>query len=319
MHNSKELYQKLIADLTTEKQYYFAERGEGMLQCREKNADRIFLINQNSQEAWELISANGRFSFWDASAVEIASALNMPYRAKRNAIELNAPFYFGINEFNNGVACVSWTLQPDGRYYADESGFGMEDDDEITVYAFIDNMANILIPFQPMDDDLKNRYRNQAMEISKNIDEIPYICLVPELTLPLSENTNLKAHTDKLQKIIYGMMLQFGSQAKNAYKHEENQGRLGIFTAINPNPEHYLSLTILGNLVEGTDDTYEIILVTSLFKEGTEPLGCCTKMGKFNSKEIEEIMGIEENSKIILDNFLHSVDMIYSGNMPQPQ
>lgn len=317
MQNSKQLYKVLAADFKSEKKYYFANRGEGMLQGREKSTDRIFLVNKNTQEAWELISANGRFSFWDASAVEIASVLNIPYRAQRNAIELQAPYHFGINEFKSGVAYVSWTLQPDGRYYADEDGFGMEDDDEINVYAFIDCSANILIPFQPMDDDLRNRYRIQAMNISKNREEIPYVCLSPDMTLPLSENTNLQAHKDKLWKIVYGMMFQFGSPAMNAYKYDEYQGRIGIFTAINPNPEHYLSLTILGNLVEGTDDTYEIVIVTSLFKEGEEPQGCCTKMGVFNSVEIEEIMSVEDNAELILNNFLESADMIYSGNLPK--
>lgn len=168
-----------------------------------------------------------------------------------------------------------------------------------------------------MDDDLKNRYRMQALKISKNREEVPYVCLSPEMTLPLCENTNLEAHRDKLRKIVYGMMSQFGSQAKNAYMHEEYQGRLGIFTAINPNPEHYLSLTILGNLVEGTDDTYEIIIVTSLFKEDEEPQGCCTKMCEFNSFEIEEIMSLEDNAELILNDFIESAEMIYSGTLPQ--
>lgn len=319
MQNSKQLYKTLAADFKSEKKYYFADRGDGMMQGREKSSDRLFLVNKNTQEAWELITASGNFSFWDASAVEIASVLNMPYRAQRNAIELHAPYHFGINEFKNGVAYVSWTLQPDGRYYADEDGFGMEDDEEITIYAFIDCSANIIIPFQPMDDGLKKRYRMQALNISKNREEVPYVCLAPEITLPLAENTNLEAHKDKLQKIVAGMMYQFGSQTKNAYRHDEYEGRLGIFTAINPNPEHYLSLTILGNIIEGTDDTYEIIIVTSLFKEGEEPQGCCTKMGEFTSIEIEEIMSIEDNVELILNNFIESADMIYSGKLPKLQ
>lgn len=316
MTNPKQLYKVLAANFKFEKKYYFANRGEGMMQGRDKSTDRVFLVNKNTKEAWELIAANSRFSFWDASAVEIASVLNMPYRAQRNAIELHAPYHFGINEFNDGIACVSWTLEPDGRYYADEDGFGMEDDDEITIYAFIDRSANILIPFQPMDDDLKARYREQAIIISKNLEEVPYICLAPEMTIPLSENTNLEAHKDKLHKIVYGMMFQFGSQARNAYRHDEYEGRLGIFTALNPTPEHYLSLTILGNPIEGTDDTYEIVIVTSLYKEGEEPQGCCTKKGEFNSIEIEEIMCMEDNAELILNDFLESAKMIYSGTLP---
>ena len=317
MTTPKELYKTLSADFKAEKNFYFADRGEGMMQVWEKGSSRIFLVNKKAKEAWELITANGNFSFWDASAVEIASAFGLPYKSQRNAVELHAPYHFGVNEFEDGVAYVSWTLQPDGRYYADEDGFGMEDDDEINFYAFIDKQANILIPFQAMDKELMSRYRKQAIAISKNRDEVPYICLSPDMTLPLSENTNLVAHKEKLLKIIYGMMYQFGSQAKNAYKHEEYEGRLGIFTAINPNPEHYLSISILGNAAENENGKYEVSILTALFKNGEEPQGCRTSMGIYDTAEIEDIMSIEGNAQMILDDFLESVQMIYSGNLPK--
>ena len=43
-------------------------------------------------------------------------------------------------------------LHPDGRYYADEDGFGMEDDDEENIYCIIDSNLRIIIPWQPMTD-----------------------------------------------------------------------------------------------------------------------------------------------------------------------
>lgn len=317
MTTPKELYTELSADFKIERKYSFADRGEGMMQCREKLTDRVFLVNKKTKEAWELLTANGRFSFWDASAVEIAGTFNLPYKAQRNAVEQRAPYYFGINEFMDGVAYVSWTLQPDGRYYADEDGFGMTDDDEINFYAFIDTKSSVLVPFQQMDDALLEKYRRQAINISKNQEEIPYVCLVPEMTIPTDENRNLLAHKEKLQRIIYGMMYQFASQARNAYKHPEYEGRLGIFSAINPDPKHYLSLTIYGNLIEGSTDSYEIYIVTALFKEGEEPQGCSTPMGTFNIEQIEDIMSIEDNVPLIFDDFMESVNLIYSGNLPK--
>lgn len=312
-----ELYKTLSADFKAERKFYFADRGEGMMQAREKDSSRILLVNKKTKEAWELLTANGRFSFWDASAVEIASTFTLPYKSQRNAVEQRAPYYFGINEFKDGVAYVSWTLQPDGRYYADEDGYGMTDDEEINFYAFIDAKANVLVPFQPMDDRLISRYRKQAVIISKNSDETPYVCLAPEMTIPASENRNLDAHKDKLQKIIYGMMYQFASQARNAYKHPEYEGRLGIFSAINPDPKHYLSLTIYGNIAEDNKNSYEIYIVTALFKEGEEPQGCSTPMGTFDIEQIDEIMSIEDNVSMIYDDFLESVEMISSGNLPK--
>lgn len=317
MNTPKDLYTKLSADFKTERMYSFADRGEGMMQCREKTTNRVFLVNKKTKEAWELITANGRFSFWDASAVEIAATFDLPYKSQRNAVELRAPYYFGINEFKDGVAYVSWTLQPDSMYYADEDGFGMTNDDEINFYAFIDTKASVLIPFQQMDDKLRERYRKQAINIFKNKEEIPYVCLVPEMTIPVSENRNLNAHREKLQRIIYGMMYQFASQARNAYKHPEYEGRLGIFSAINPDPKHYLSLTLYGNLAEESKELYEVYIVTALFKEGEEPQGCSSPIGTFKVEQIEEAMSIEDNVPLIFDDFVESANLIYSGNLPK--
>lgn len=41
-----------------------------------------------------------------------------------------------------------WQIQPDGRYWADDDGFGMEDDEEITLYSFIDQNGKFMGPFQ---------------------------------------------------------------------------------------------------------------------------------------------------------------------------
>lgn len=317
MTKPKELYKRLSVDFKKEENFLFVNRGEGMMQGLERNTKRVFLVNKKTREAWELISANGKFSFWDASAVEIASAFDLPDTSLCNVLELNSPYHFCINEFRDGIAYVSWTLQPDGRYYADEDGFGMEDDEEIRFDAFIDTQAHILIPFQAMDESLRALYRKQAILISRNREEVPYVCLLPEITIPVSENTNLAAHKEKLLRIINGAMFQFGSQAQNVYKNDEYKERLGVFTPINPTPEHFLSLTILGNAVKDEDEKYELTIITTLFKEGEEPQGCGSEMGTFTPTEIENIMSIEDNAQLILDDFLEAVRMLYSDESPK--
>ena len=317
MTTPKDLYKELAADFLSGERYYFAKRGEGMILGWEKFGKRVFLLNKDTEEAWELLSAASRFAEWDAAAVEIAATFDLPYGAQRNAVELRAKYYFGVNSFEDGVASVDWTLEPDGRYYADEYGYGMTDDEEISFHAFIDRAGHILVPFQPMDEELMRHYREQAVKIAKNREDVPYVCLAPSMTIPNEESTNLEAHREKLYKVIYGMMYQFGSQARHLEKYVENDGRIGIFTAINPNEKEHLSLTLLGNKLEGDDAKYEVIIVTCLFKEGKEPQGICTKMGELSPLEIEDVMGIEENADLILADFIESAKMIYSGNIPK--
>ena len=56
-------------------------------------------------------------------------------------------FNFSIYRFTDGKAQVSWTLQPDGRYFEDEDGFGAEPFCEITLHSYIDKCGNFLCPF----------------------------------------------------------------------------------------------------------------------------------------------------------------------------
>jgi len=43
---------------------------------------------------------------------------------------------------------VEWTLQPDGRYFEDEDGFGAENCEEITLYSYIDTNGIFTEPFK---------------------------------------------------------------------------------------------------------------------------------------------------------------------------
>lgn len=56
-------------------------------------------------------------------------------------------FSFSVYGFSDGFALVSWTLQPDGRYFEDEDGFGAENCEEIVLYSKIDENGLFTEPF----------------------------------------------------------------------------------------------------------------------------------------------------------------------------
>jgi len=56
-------------------------------------------------------------------------------------------FGFRISVFRDGKAKVSWTPQPDGRYFEDEDGFGAENCEEITLYSYLDEDGRFTEPF----------------------------------------------------------------------------------------------------------------------------------------------------------------------------
>lgn len=97
------------------------------------------------------------------------SIKQLPEKAKIRAQDMSAQFPTFIRGFRKGVAEVSWQLNPDGRYYMDDDGFGMTSDEEITVYGFIDSEMNVLVKFQYIDEDWKrlDKMRREAVETLK--------------------------------------------------------------------------------------------------------------------------------------------------------
>ena len=80
---------------------------------------------------------------------------------------LDAHFPTRIRSFENGVAQVSWQLNPDGMYYMDEDGYGMTDDDEVEIYGFIDRKGNVIVKFKNIHEDwnLLKEMRKEAESI----------------------------------------------------------------------------------------------------------------------------------------------------------
>ena len=67
------------------------------------------------------------------------------------SLEKYARFGIGFDKTDDGRRILIWTVQPDGRYWADDDGFGMEDDDEINLYAYVDDDGNFLSKFRIYD------------------------------------------------------------------------------------------------------------------------------------------------------------------------
>ena len=97
-------------------------------------------------------------------------------KAVEHTYDLNHRYvdYGGLgrySDYRNGICCLCWMLYPDGRYFADEDGFGMEDNDEENIYCIIDNNLRVIIPWQPMTDEEMATRMQEAREIIKKEDK----------------------------------------------------------------------------------------------------------------------------------------------------
>ena len=79
--------------------------------------------------------------------------------------------------FKNGFCALDWTLYPDGRYFADEGGFGMEDNDEEVVYCIINKNLDIVVPFY---DNLLYQHKSHDFHFSWHYLSFPLLPALPD-------------------------------------------------------------------------------------------------------------------------------------------
>lgn len=150
-NKAKKLYQELNTDKFKEYPYEMSDLGEGMTVVNEVMWGYWkprFLINHNTKCAYEFINSMQDLVTVTEDDIDWESLKDLPEDAQRTAKALSFHFPSFILGFKNGVAEVSWQLNPDGRYYMDEDGYGMTDDEEVEIYGFIDQNANVVVKFR---------------------------------------------------------------------------------------------------------------------------------------------------------------------------
>lgn len=122
--------------------------GENMAILNE-NGKSFTILNKETGKLRKIVSEEGRLLVDDSEIDFDAIEKGCPDFEGGKYVE----YYFGIfREFKNGVCAICWTVYPDGRYFADEDGFGMEHNNEENAYCIINRNLEIIVPFQPMKD-----------------------------------------------------------------------------------------------------------------------------------------------------------------------
>ena len=166
----EKLYQLLTTDRYRNRPYETNDLGEGMAVINETMWGwwkHRFLINHNTKCAYEFMDKDQKLVTVTQDDIDWDSLKELPEDVQRTARALSFHFPSFIRKFHNGVAEVSWQLNPDGRYYMDEDGFGMTDDEEVEIYGFIDQNAKVLVKFKNINENYREleKMRKQAEEI----------------------------------------------------------------------------------------------------------------------------------------------------------
>lgn len=110
-----------------------------------------YLVNQATGKVRKIVERRKLVGFPDDEIdFEAIDKLEHSHNAHTRDID-----YADINcwaNCKNGLIALSWMLYPDGRYFADEDGFGMEDNDEVTVYCVMNEDLEVIRPFAPVEN-----------------------------------------------------------------------------------------------------------------------------------------------------------------------
>ena len=103
-----------------------------------------FLLDNKTQEAFEFLDMNEHFVKFSENDVEWSTLRDVPGDAWGRARTGNATYPTHVGKFENGIAKVWWQINPDGRYFMDEDGYGMTDDEEIELVGAIDRTGKVV-------------------------------------------------------------------------------------------------------------------------------------------------------------------------------
>lgn len=144
-------YAELMENQEIREAYSIYERGEHILIFSRKGwgEKEMYMVNTVTQKAYHLVDREGYIrSFTNDDIDPTVFEAGHTSRATALIVEYAK---LSISQFKDGKATIEWMLYPDGRYFADEDGFGMEDNDEVDVAAVIDEDCKVIEKFKLVD------------------------------------------------------------------------------------------------------------------------------------------------------------------------
>ena len=107
-----------------------------------------YLINRDEELAYEFIDDDMEFALVGDEDIDWDSLEGVPEYAINVAKTKSAEFPTRLRCYEDGIAEVEWTLNPDGRYYMDEDGYGMTDDEQISLFGYVDKYGRVVAKFR---------------------------------------------------------------------------------------------------------------------------------------------------------------------------
>ena len=162
------LYKKLTEKKLSEGLYKTNDLGEGMgvvYQTIYGWWKPRYILNHTTKTAFEFMSHSQYLLTVEEEDIEWSTLKKLSEDIQENARVQFAMYPTFVEGFRNGVARVRWQINPDGRYWMDDDGFGMTSDIEVEIYGYINKEGKVVGKFRlPSEKDKNVDYRKLAEE-----------------------------------------------------------------------------------------------------------------------------------------------------------
>ena len=145
------LYKKLLGSKYRTYPYQVGDLHEGMATVELvffSYWKPLYLVDHRSKRAWKFMDTSCSLLTITGDDIDWDSLKGLPEAVIMRAELLKGQFPTVIRRFHGGVAMVTWQLNPDGRYYMDEDGYGMTDDEKIELVGKIDREGKVVEKFR---------------------------------------------------------------------------------------------------------------------------------------------------------------------------
>ena len=107
-----------------------------------------YIVNHECHEAYEFMNETERLLTIADGDIDWSSLQGLPTHIVTRAKIRDGHFPVLFGRFRDGKAEVTWEINPDGRYYMDEDGYGMTDDEEIELVGIVDRTGKVIQKFR---------------------------------------------------------------------------------------------------------------------------------------------------------------------------
>lgn len=126
-------------------------------------------------------------------------------------------------EFKHGFSLFEWMLQPDGRYDEDETGFGAGSEEEVVLYAYINQKGEFVTPFA----DFRSKPKLESFEeFKERTNEFIWNSMPNGHDLWVSNSVRSKVDRYGHYKSFFGSTVIFPLEKKDCEKLDGLQQKL---------------------------------------------------------------------------------------------